>query len=210
VPTAGLTNGSVNRSAVYTQLYLGLFSRTRKVSGTQCLLRRKCEGYVSIKFPQDLRSTTAAERDENFGGGPATGGSRTPQQSTNKQTTNNEPIKKRSSGAGASPSTSPGCRSWCVAAVLGKSHSISEGQCRPAVDFVLSVAQLVGRRKLRAGRDGRCVAAGTTARCRPAARSCTAARSRAAARSVASPVRAGGYVAERRGHFLDADNAGIG
>ena len=26
VPTAGLTNGSVNRSAVYTQLYLGLLS----------------------------------------------------------------------------------------------------------------------------------------------------------------------------------------
>ena len=77
-----------------------------------------------------------------------------------------------------------------------------------------SVAQLVGRRKTPAGRDGcrvntRAAAAG----CRRGSRSGPAARARSAAtgsawRSVAVRVRAARHVAECRGHFLDADHAG--
>src|SRR5262249_25020032 len=70
------------------------------------------------------------------------------------------------------------------------------------VAHVDSVAQFVRRRKLRAGRNGRRVAAS------PAARSGRGARPGRAARSVATRVRGGGYVAERREHHLYADNAG--
>jgi hypothetical protein len=62
--------------------------------------------------------------------------------------------------------------------------------------FVWSVAQFVGRRKVRAGRDRWCAADSAAARSRPAAR------------LVAIRVRAGRYVAECRGHVLSADNAG--
>src|ERR1700722_2220493 len=61
-----------------------------------------------------------------------------------------------------------------------------------------SVAQFVGRRKLRTDWDGRRVAAGTTARYGPCG--C----------SVTTMARAAGYVAERGGNFLVADNTGIG
>ena len=72
-----------------------------------------------------------------------------------------------------------------------------------------SVAQFVGRRKLRAGMDGRRAGASAAARSGRGARRGRAARSGSAARSIATRVRAGGYVAERGGHFLLADNAGI-
>jgi hypothetical protein len=68
--------------------------------------------------------------------------------------------------------------------------------------FVWSVAQLVGWRKVRAGRDRRCVADSAAARCGAAA------RSGPAARLVAIRVRARRYIAERRGHVLGADDAG--
>ena len=76
-----------------------------------------------------------------------------------------------------------------------------------------SVAQLIGRRKTAAGRDGCCVDTRAAAGCRRGSRSRPAARSRSAAtgsawRSVAVRVRAARHVAECRGHFLDADHAG--
>jgi hypothetical protein len=73
-----------------------------------------------------------------------------------------------------------------------------------------SVAQFVGRRKLRAGMDGRRAGASAAARSGRGARRGRAARSGSAARPIATRVRAGGYVAERGGHFLLANNAGIG
>ena len=73
-----------------------------------------------------------------------------------------------------------------------------------------SVAQFVGRRKLRAGMDGRRAGASAAARSGRGARRGRAGRCGPAARSIATRVRAGGYVAERGGHFLLADNAGIG
>ena len=80
--------------------------------------------------------------------------------------------------------------------------------CR--AECVDSVAQFVGRRKLRAGMDGRRAGASAAARSGRGARRGRAARSGSAARSIATRVRAGGYVAERGGHFLLADNAGSG
>src|SRR4029077_1715851 len=65
-----------------------------------------------------------------------------------------------------------------------------------------SVAQFVGRRKLRAGMDGRRAGASAAARSGRGARRGRAARSGSAARSIATRVRAGGYVAERGGHSL--------
>ena len=73
-----------------------------------------------------------------------------------------------------------------------------------------SVAQFVERRFAPARRDGRAGTASAAARCGHAARSgrCrSAARCGHATRSVTARVRAGGYVAEGSGHFLDAEHA---
>jgi SAM domain (Sterile alpha motif) len=69
------------------------------------------------------------------------------------------------------------------------------------------VAQFVRRRSACAEGDGRRVAADAAARSGPAAQHGPAAGCGPAARSIAIRVRAAGYIAERRGHFLDAENA---
>ncbi len=89
---------------------------------------------------------------------------------------------------------SPGVRAACSGRAASRASL--------PVAHVDSVAQFVRRRKIRAGRNGRRVAAS------PAARSRRGTRPGRAARSVATCVRGGGYVAERRNHFLYADNAG--
>jgi hypothetical protein len=73
-----------------------------------------------------------------------------------------------------------------------------------------SVAKFVERRFGRAGRDGRVVnaATNTAARYGHAGRYGRTAASGHATRPVAIRVWASGYVAERRGHFLNAEDAG--
>jgi hypothetical protein len=73
--------------------------------------------------------------------------------------------------------------------------------------FVWSVAQFVKRRFASAWRERRADVASAAARSGQAARSGPTARCGYATRSVATRVRAGGYVAERCGHFLVAENA---
>ena len=103
--------------------------------------------------------------------------------------------------------------------LLGKSHSISEGHCRPQLIPVLVSCTI----RWVAGTPNRAESTMRWCQRHPHHRSIQTRCSmqtrcsilyrcsiRTAARSVASRVRAGGYVAERRGHFFDADNAGIG
>ena len=62
MPTAGLTNGSVNRSAVYTQLYLGLFSRPQRKGYVSITLHKICEGPLRSKRKQILGVPPATGR----------------------------------------------------------------------------------------------------------------------------------------------------
>jgi hypothetical protein len=88
---------------------------------------------------------------------------------------------------------------------------VGAGKLTPGSSW--SVAQFVEGRFAPARRDGRAGTASAAARCGHAARSGPSARCRSAARcghatrSVTARVRAGGYVAEGRGHFLVAENA---